>query len=261
MEIKHEENKLVLNETHQNIDDNANVLPKPSGNELKLKSNSTTSSNNINAQPIDLPTVPNSEKKEENAQNTGEAPAGLKLPKGVVPPPNAPVNDKEMKNEKVDDKNIPDEINMALPNRYRNNIIENELQKEIIKETKPEVKSETKPKQEPAEVPDHDNAAMEVIDQPKLDNSLDNNQDRNDIAVDENDQKDPVLKLMERRKKQHIDTLGLGRANEGVMHAPPGGNYEAEGDYDKEGHKDDLQLDENVEQEGEEDGKIITTNA
>lgn len=256
-------NQSGIENAQFNINDN--VLPKPGSNNSKLNASSTVSSSLNNAQPIVLPTVGEA-KIDDDVQNNLQIPqSGIRLPKGVVPPPKASIiNDKEQnKNEKVE--NIPEEINLALPNRYRNNIIEDEMHKEMIKETKPDVKPKL---QDPPEMLNQDhNAAMEVIDQPKIhDNSLgNNNNEHNDIAVDENDQvkdQDPVVKHIERRKKQHIDTLGLGgRGNEGVMHAPLGGNYEAEGDYDKDVHKDDLQLDENVEQEGEEDGKIITTNA
>lgn len=81
-----------------------------------------------------------------------------------------PVN--EVKASKPEEKNIPDEVNLALPNRYRNNIIDSEIQNEI-KDTQPAAAAENKnlkviPQRLPEELNQDKNNAQEVIDQPKL---------------------------------------------------------------------------------------------
>lgn len=151
-------------------------------------------------------------------------------------------------------------MNLALPNRYRNNIIESEIQNEI-KEAAHADKLNVIPQRFPDINPDVNqdrNNAQEVIDLPKVnENQLENqNIESNDIKVQENEPviKDPVVQHIEsKRKKMHVDVLG--DKNEGLIKPP--GQYEGEGDYDKDGHKEDLQIDEVEQEEGEEDGKKV----
>lgn len=222
---------------------------------------------------------------DQNANNVLPIPNILphkKIPEGVVPVPQQELQKQDDQSPvKTEDKMIiSEDINMALPNRYRNNIIESELANEIMKETKVESK-QANIQNEPElnmgiEINPQDNAANEVIDQPKnlaQDDPLhlmdvNGAGDTNDIRMQEHEApvKDSVVNLINRKiKKQHIDTLRAadrGNADNGALRAPPGGAvYEGEGDYDKEGQKEDLHIEE-PEQEGEEDGKngIVKTN-
>lgn len=272
------------------------VLQKPSSSSKSTTKSSAVSQGNLNnARPLLLPTMTpsntnNTSKFERSADfnlnsiNVLPMPNNLaphkKLPPGVVPVPVQELqkhDDSQPKNDKNDDKNngIAEEINLALPNRYRNNIIESELANEINKEIKPEVKPANNLHNEPeinmgGDMNQQDNAA-EVIDQPKnpiQEELMDVNpaaaQEVNDEKFHEFKQalvKDPVVQLLENKKmkKQHIDTL-LRNANgeNGAIRAPPGGAmYENEGDYDKDGQKEDLQIEE-ADPEGEEDGKFVT---
>lgn len=216
-----------------------NILPKPVASS---KASTKTSSLGIlsGAQPIVIPTA-TPETKNNNIDNMNNnenilmAPVkNKKVPKGVVPFPNREEN-------KIQEKNIPDEVNLALPNRYRNNIIETEIQNEI-KDTQIKTISQRLPEENQDK-----NNAQEVIDQPKI-----NNNDLTDVKVEENEPKDRVVQHIENKRRKHIDSLA--EKHEG-LNKPPG-QYEGEGDYDKDAHKEDLQIDENEqEMEGEEDGK------
>lgn len=93
-----------------------------------------------------------------------------KIPAGVVPVPQQELQKQDDQSPvKTEDKMIiSEDINMALPNRYRNNIIESELANEIMKETKVESK-QANIQNEPElnmgiEINPQDNAANEVID-------------------------------------------------------------------------------------------------
>lgn len=128
------------------IQQGSNVLRKPV-NLFNQKVTPKTSSviNNLVAQPIIGPTpTPETKSKEglkdiSNKENILQSPIennDRNLPKGVVPIPKMIADNQGNKNENNEDKNIPEEINQALPNRYRSNIIENNIVNEKAKETK-----------------------------------------------------------------------------------------------------------------------------
>lgn len=267
-----ETSKLNNNSVVDNILNNigGNVLSQPNKNS-KSTTKTNSGGNLAGAQPLFVPTVtPETKKEKDNEQDSNVITSLIKkirLPEGVVPIREDNLDIKEkVKPDKNEDKNIPDEINLALPNRYRNNILDTEIQNELNKETKVDTRPKLIPQRElpinPQREPElnqdlnQDNNAMEVMDQPKAlgqENQNENlNMESNDIKMQENEPKDTA----DARRRKHIDTLGE-RQNDGVLRAPAaGGQYEGEGDYDKDGHKEDLQIEEQ-EPEGEEDGKVV----
>lgn len=264
------------------------VLQKPSSSARSSTKSSLVSQGNLgNARPLLLPTMtpasknngPKLEKLTDNVNNNVLPMPNIimhkKIPPGVVPVPMQELqkNDEAQSPQKSDDKNgIPEDINLALPNRYRSNIIEAELQNEINKETKPDPKL-LNIQNEPeinmgADMNQQDNAAMEVIDHVKNPVQEDplHLMDVNPDGIDVNDAKlkelehalnEPVANLLDNKKmkKQPIDAMrNMERGDTGALRAPPGGAmYENEGDYVQ---KEDLQIEE-ADPEGEEDGKSI----
>ncbi|GLV38661.1 hypothetical protein CBL_05660 [Carabus blaptoides fortunei] len=273
--------QIANNFEPQNNDQNV-VLQKPSNPAKSTTKTSAVSKGNLgNAAPLSQPTlIPSNVREEnmidENANNVLAIPnivSHKKIPPGVVPVPKRELQkqDDQLPGKLEDKILISDDINNALPNRYRINIIESGLANEIIKEAKVESKQVANMQNEPennmgGEANQQDNAANEVIDQPKnlaqddpLHLMANEAGDTNDVRMQELEPplKDSVVNLINRRiKKQHIDALRAadrGNADTGALRAPPGGAaYEGEGDYDKEGQKEDLQIEE-AEPEGEED--------
>lgn len=138
-----------------------------------------------------------------------------KIPEGVVPVPNK----EQSKKSDLDEKIVGDDVKNALPNRYQNNIIENErANEERAEQSDRDLKLKTDIKADEAE---KDNGANEVFDLPAIVNEKSKNDAR------------------------HIDVMGLGPLQKLYDGQDPG-------DYDKEAR--DVQQEEN---EPEEDGKFL----
>lgn len=136
-------------------DNSENVLAMPNGDSFKkvspsgasLKASSKASLDG--ARPIEIPTEgPQSSKKDS------------KLPEGVVPVPNNEMN--VIKKPETEQKNAYDDINDALPNRYRNNIVQNEkVNEEKAERLERDMKLNVK-----LEEGDKENGANEIFDAP-----------------------------------------------------------------------------------------------
>lgn len=117
-----------------------NVLPIPNSEDFmnlkpefksSTKTNSRVSKPSLDVAPLRVPTVtpetkPKSSSQKSNRKLDGDAvlplPYKRKLPEGVVP---IPPKTYETRDEEKND--IAEDVNAALPGRYRNNIIANEI--------------------------------------------------------------------------------------------------------------------------------------
>lgn len=172
-QVKKEDKQLETNgdqpPAHENVvanEANENVLATPSNDNSKNVSPSGMVSKAISkaslerARPLGVPTATPEHSKQNFQQNAYVFPMPYaKLPDGVVPVPNKELD--SVKKTELDDKNtIDNQVDEALPNRYRSNIIENERANEE-KAEKSERDMKLQQKLDEAE-----NAAHEVFDAP-----------------------------------------------------------------------------------------------
>ncbi|KAK5647127.1 hypothetical protein RI129_005591 [Pyrocoelia pectoralis] len=225
-------------------DNDDNVLPIPN-NILPLNQKSSTPSSLVVSKasfdavaPMHVPIVQSSSAKTPNKQ--AEAPVlpipYKRLPVGVPPVPGGQVETNDEPKSKVEDeKDVREDINNAFPNRYRSNIILNQMAKEdkIIEADKQAQKVE-KQSALKAEVADKENKALEVFDPPI------NNLDAFGIE-------DP------HEAKQPQQNNAPGIQVEGVKSQSRNKAYDAQnnGDYDKE-VLNDMQLEEEAD-----DGTVV----
>lgn len=230
-------------------DNGDNVLPLPNevlppNQKSSTPSSSVVSKASLDAvAPIHVPIVTSSSAKTPNKQ--AEAPVlpipYRRLPVGVPPVPagQAETND-ESKPKAEDEKDVREDINNAFPNRYRSNIILNQMAKEdkIIEADKQaqKVKKQSALK---AEAGDKENKALEVFDPPL------NNLDAFGIE-------DPH----EAKHPQQNNVPGI--QVEGVKSQNRNKAYDAQnnGDYDKE-VLNDMQLEEEADDDDPDYGDHI----
>ncbi|KAF5286345.1 hypothetical protein FQR65_LT12639 [Abscondita terminalis] len=230
IENKNENNQLGVENT------NDNVLPIPKEPALQQSKSSTTSSNvvskpSLEAQPLHSPSISGSLVKNNSLSNGQIIDAGpvlplpynpRKLPQGVPPILDTNQEDKAHKAD-ADDKEIRDDVNNALPNRYRSNIILNELAKEnkIIEGDKLEKK---------LDAADKENNALEVFDSP---NNI------GGFGID--DGRVEVKRSQKDHKQIHVEGV---KSNDALGRKVYDGQENAE--YDKE-VPNDMQLEEEAE--------------
>lgn len=157
-----ETNQMAAPKINYVANNSQNVLPVPnSGDAMNVKlefksstkTNSRVSKSSLDVAPLRVPTVTPETKPKSSSQKTNQKleddvlplPYKRKLPEGVVPiPPKTYETQDEEKNE------IAEDVNAALPGRYRNNIIANEIDDEKNKFNN--------------EIGDKENGAHEVMD-------------------------------------------------------------------------------------------------
>lgn len=190
---------------------NKNVLATPNNDNMKSispagSSKATSRASLDGARPIGLPTVTPENAKRGGNQHSQVLPIPyVKLPEGVVPVPSKDL-DRVKKTEQEDKNAIDNEINEALPNRYRNNIIENErANEERAEKSERDIKFKLK-------LDEAENAAHEVFDAPL------------------------VSKEKLRFDAHHINMLGDGPIKEGHIQKIDDGQEGLE--YDKEGQNE-----------------------
>lgn len=272
--------QLNNNEAYNN---NENVLAAPNNGllqEMNQKSSSTTKTSVSNkavskasldaVQPLNLPTVTPGSLKSKPSQESrifNQDPhvlplpfAHKKLPVGVVPVPKTPLEvGDESKNTahkpEGDEKDIREDVNNAFPNRYRTNLILNELANEdkAIEADKQEQINEAnkdgKSNLLKSDVGDKENNALEVFDPPL--NDKEKGLDGDPFGLDEgHGDKLNIKQTQQKLFKQQMNGLALngGKLNDG--HKVYDGQDGV--DYDKD-VQNDMQLEEN-DPEGE-DGK------
>ncbi|KAB0792759.1 hypothetical protein PPYR_14718 [Photinus pyralis] len=223
--IKPPEVKQTDNEPKDPNDNGDNVLPAPNNDLHPNQKSSTPSSSSLVSKasfdavaPIHVPIVTSSKTPNKQAEPPAlPLPYKRVLPAGVPPVPAAAVDDSKPKPE--EEKDVRDEINNGYPNRYRSNIIVNEMAKEEA-----EKQSALK-----VEAGDRENKALEVFDPPL------NNLDAFGIE-------DPH----EVKRVQQNNAPGI--QVEGVKAQGHNKAYDAQnnGDYDKE-VMNDMQLEEEAE--------------
>lgn len=189
---------------------NENVLAIPSNDNSKniSPSGAVSKASLDGARPLGVPTVTPEHSKQNFQANANVLPLPYaKLPEGVVPVPNKELDG--VKKTELDDKNaIDNQVDEALPNRYRNNIIENErANEEKAEKSERDMKLQIK-------LDEAENAAHEVFDTPLL---------PNDKA---------------KYDAHHINMLGIGnnRAKESHIQKIDDGQEGLE--YDKEGQNE-----------------------
>lgn len=230
-------------------DNDDNVLPLPNNVVPPNQKSSTPSSSVVSkasfdaVAPIHVPIVQSSSAKTPNKQ--AEAPVlpmpYKRLPVGVPPVPAGQVEtNEESKPKAEDEKEVRDDINNAFPNRYRSNIILNQMAKEdkIIEADKQAQKVE-KQSALKVEAADKENKALEVFDPPL------NNLDAFGIE-------DPH----EAKHPQQNNAPGI--QVEGVKSQSRNKAYDAQnnGDYDKE-VLNDMQLEEEADDDDPDYGDHI----
>lgn len=197
-------------------DGNENVLALPSNENAKNVSPSGVVSKAISrasldgARPLGAPTETAKQRKQGVDQSSNVLPMPYAyLPPGVVPVPNKELD--SAKKTELDDKNtIDNQVDEALPNRYRSNIIENErANEEKAKISERDMKLQIK-------LDEAENAAHEVFDAPLL------------------------LHVQPKDDTHHINMLGVGnnQAKEGHIQKIDDGQEGLE--YDKEGQNEAL---------------------
>ncbi|KAF2904880.1 hypothetical protein ILUMI_01297 [Ignelater luminosus] len=271
--------QLNNNEAFNN---NENVLAAPNNGllqELNQKSSSTTKTSVSNravskasldaVQPLNLPTVTPGSLKSKPSQESrifNQDPhvlplpfAHKKLPVGVVPVPKTPLEaGDESKNtvrkSEVEEKDIREDVNNAFPNRYRANLILNELANEdkAIEADKQEqineVNKDGKSNLLKSDVGDKENNALEVFDPPL--NDKEKGLEGDPFGLDEaHGDKLNIKQTQQKLFKQQMNGLALngGKLNDG--HKVYDGQDGV--DYDKD-VQNDMQLEEN-DPEGEDD--------
>lgn len=240
MDTKNGQDQLVAPKLENDNINYNHVLPLPNKLQASQQKSSTISSDvlpkaSLDVQPINVPNITSSSLKINPSPSSQIANldkklplpySQRKLPEGVPPVLDARSGDDKVHKMDGEEKDVRDDVNNALPNRYRSNIILNEMAKEskLIEAEKLEKK---------VDAVDKENNALEVFDSPV------NNIDGFGLDEAHADAKRP------QKSGKQIPVEGV-KSHNGQPHKAYDGQDNAE--YDKE-VPNDMQLEEEAEDE------------